>query len=116
MERRLAATCESVCLTVTFRIDHRPSAGQIYLQWWPTSHLAQALEGASYSYKALSFHTDTLNYHRGFLHPHSFAIYYNMVGFNRHKYMGADLELSSYCNQMGSSLTRFHALTSSHSP
>ena len=85
-----------VCLNVTFRIDHLPSAGQKYLQWWPTYHPAPAFEGALYSCKAAGSHIDTLDFHTCCLSLRNSIVYYNMVGFSRHKYKGAESVANSY--------------------
>ena len=69
---------------------------------------------ASYSCKAVGSHIDTLNFHIVLLH--NFIAYYNMVGFNRHKYKGAEpVPNSYYRSRRGSSHALLLALTGSRS-
>lgn len=70
---------------------------------------------ASYSYKVVDYHTDSLNFHTCLHAPHNFATCYNMVGFGRHKYRVAELAGSCYRSRMGWSHAPLPTQIDSHS-
>lgn len=104
-----------VSLNVTFRIDRPREAGQIYLQWSPTCLPALVHVIASYSYKVVDYHTDTLNFHTYRLALHSFIACYSKVGFSRHKYRVAEPAGNYYRPQKDWCHAPLPAQTSSHS-